>query len=281
MLVNMNEVLRPACEGGYGVGFFNALNTEMARAVIETAEQLRAPVMIGTAEILLPITPLERVAEYLLPMAEKASVPVCVHFDHALQYETCMKAMRLGFTSVMYDCSTMENQKNQEQVAQVVKAAHSMGVTVEGELGHVGDNEGAGKLDDPSAYFTDPVEARQFTKATGVDALAVAVGNAHGEYPFAPKLDFARIEQLSAAAGVPLVLHGGSGLSDDDFRKAIARGVRKINIFTDLDKAGAAGYRKAMEQGIYKMSEIMPLALKEMKETVNRLICLFESDGKA
>lgn len=281
MLVNMNDVLQPACAGGYGVGFFNALNIEMARAIIETAEQLRAPVMIGTAEILLPITPLERVAEYLLPMAEKASVPVCVHFDHALRYETCMKAMRLGFTSVMYDCSTMGNQENQEQVAQVVKAAHSMGVTVEGELGHVGDNEGAGKLDDPSAYFTDPAEARQFTKATGVDALAVAVGNAHGEYPFAPKLDFARIEQLSAATGVPLVLHGGSGLSDDDFRKAIARGVRKINIFTDLDKAGAEGCRKAMEQGIYKMSDMIPVVLNEMKATVNRLICLFGSDGKA
>lgn len=281
MLVNMNDVLHPARAGGYGVGFFNALNVEMARAVIETAEELRAPVMIGTAEILLPMTPLERVAEYLLPMAEKASVPVCVHFDHALRFETCMQAMRLGFTSVMYDCSTLGYAENQEQVAQVVRVAHGMGVTVEGELGHVGDNEGAGRLDDPSAYFTDPAEARMFVESTGVDALAVAVGNAHGEYPFAPKLDFMRIEQLAASTGVPLVLHGGSGLSDDDFRMAIARGVHKVNIFTDLDKAGAAGCRKAMDQGIYKMSEMIPLAVEEMKHTVKRLMYLFGSDGKA
>lgn len=281
MLVNMNDVLHPARAGGYGVGFFNALNVEMARAVIETAEELRAPVMIGTAEILLPMTPLERVAEYLLPMAEKASVPVCVHFDHALRFETCMQAMRLGFTSVMYDCSTLGYAENQEQVAQVVRVAHGMGVTVEGELGHVGDNEGAGRLDDPSAYFTDPAEARMFVESTGVDALAVAVGNAHGEYPFAPKLDFMRIEQLAASTGVPLVLHGGSGLSDDDFRMAIARGVHKVNIFTDLDKAGVAGCRKAMDQGIYKMSEMIPLAVEEMKHTVKRLMYLFGSDGKA
>ena len=114
-----------------------------------------------------------------------------------------------------------------------------------------------------------------------MDALAVAVGNAHGEYPFAPKLDFTRIEQLAASTDIPLVLHGGSGLADDDFRKAIARGVHKVNIFTDLDKAGAAGYRKAMDQGIYKMSEMIPFAIEEMMCTVKRLMCLFGSDGKA
>ena len=176
MLVNMNEILLPAKEGGYGVGFFNAVNVEMARAIIETAQELRAPVMVGTAEVLLPAMALERVAEYLIPMAKKASVPVCVHYDHGLTFEKCMEALKLDFTSVMYDCSTDSYEENVEKVAEMVKICHAMGVTVEGELGHVGDNAGAGKLENPSDYFTDPDTAADFVTRTGVDALAVAVG---------------------------------------------------------------------------------------------------------
>ena len=131
-------------------------------------------------------------AEYLIPMAKKAKVPVCVHHDHGLTFEKCMEALKLGFTSVMYDCSTETYEENAEKVAQMVKICHAMGVTVEGELGHVGDN-------------------------------AVAVGNAHGDYAFPPKLDFDRISTISEKTGLPLVLHGGSGLSDDDFKEAVER----------------------------------------------------------
>ena len=160
MLVTMKDILLDAKKGGYGLGFFNAVNVEMARAVIETAEELRAPVMVGTAEVLLPSTPLERVAEYLIPMARKASVPVCVHYDHGLTFNRCMEAQKLGFTSIMYDCSTEDFETNTAKVAEMVRICHAMGVTVEGELGHVGDNEGAGKLTDPSAFFTDPEVAK-------------------------------------------------------------------------------------------------------------------------
>ncbi len=138
MLVNMNDVLVNARTGGYGVGFFNAVNVEMARAIIETAEELRSPVMIGTAEVLLPFMPLERVAEYLIPMAQKASVPVCVHYDHGLTFSKCMEALKLGFTSIMYDCSTEGYESNAAKVAEMVRICHAMGVTVEGELGDVG-----------------------------------------------------------------------------------------------------------------------------------------------
>ena len=182
MLVNMNDVLIPAKEGKYAVGFFNAVNVEMARAVIETAEELRAPVMVGTAEILLPAMSLERVAEYLIPMARKASVPVCVHYDHGLTFEKCMEALELGFTSVMYDCSTEAYEVNIDKVAEMVRICHAKGVTVEGELGHVGDNEGTGKLENPEDYFTNPDTAVDFVSRTGIDSLAVAVGNAHGDY---------------------------------------------------------------------------------------------------
>ena len=281
MLVNMREMLGNARKGQYGIGFFNAVNVEMARAVIETAEELRAPVIVGTAEVLLPATPLERVAEYLVPMAEKASVPVAVHYDHGLTFEKCMEALKLGFSSVMYDCSVASYEENLEKLAEMVRICHAMGVTVEGELGHVGDNEGAGKLEKPSDYYTDPAAAADFVQKTGVDALAVAVGNAHGDYKFPPKLDFERIAAIRDSAGVPLVLHGGSGLSDGDFREAVRRGVCKINIFTDLDKAGKAGVEKGLRSGAGSMMGLIPYEIEAMKEVVRNKIGLFGSVRRA
>ena len=281
MLVNMKEMLAKAQKEQYGIGFFNAVNVEMARAIIETAEELRAPVIVGTAEVLLSAMSLERVAEYLIPMAQKAGVPVAVHYDHGLTFEKCMEALKLGFSSVMYDCSTASYEENLDRVAEMVRVCHGMGVTVEGELGHVGDNEGAGKLENPSDYFTDPAVAADFVRKTGVDALAVAVGNAHGDYKFPPKLDFSRITAIREATGIPLVLHGGSGLSDDDFREAVRRGVCKINIFTDLDKAGKAGIEKGLKNGAASMMELIPYEIEAMKEVVRNKIGLFGSDGRA
>lgn len=281
MLVNMNDILLPAKENGYGIGFFNAVNVEMARAIIETAEELRAPVMVGTAEVLLPVTELERVAEYLIPMARKANVPVCVHYDHGLSFEKCMEALKLGFTSVMYDCSTASYRENAEKVAEMVKICHAMGVTVEGELGHVGDNAGAGKLENPSDYFTDPDTAADFASRTGVDALAVAVGNAHGDYAFPPKLDFERIQVISEKTGLPLVLHGGSGLSDHDFQEAVKLGVSKVNIFTDIDKAGKRGVEAGIAAGEKSMTGLIPYEIAEMKKVVKEKILLFGSAGRA
>ena len=281
MLVSMNELLNDAKNRRYAVGFFNAVDVEQARAVIEAAEELRAPVIIGTAEVLLPVMPLERVAEYLIPMAKKAQVPVCVHFDHGLSFDRCIKAVRLGFTSVMYDCSTAAYDENIEKVAEMVRICHSVGVTVEGELGHVGDNEGSGKLRNPSDYFTDPETAEDFVKRTAVDALAVAVGNAHGEYKLPPKLDFDRIASISEKTGIPLVLHGGSGLSDSDFHEAIKRGICKVNIFTDIDRAGKSGIEKGIADGAGSLSMLMPYMINEMKAVVEDKIKLFGSVNRA
>ncbi len=279
MLVNMNEILLPAKEKKYGVGFFNAVNVEMAKAIIETAEELRAPVMIGTAEVLLPAMPLENVADYLIPMAKRASVPVCVHYDHGLTFEKCMEALKLGFSSVMYDCSTADYETNVDRVAEMVKICHAMGVTVEGELGHVGDNEGAGKLEKPSDYYTDPEVALDYVRRTGIDALAVAVGNAHGDYKFPPKLDFGRIETIAGKTGLPLVLHGGSGLADEDFRIAVEKGICKVNIFTDLDKAGKAGIEQGLREGTKAMTGLIPHEIEAMKAVVREKISLFGSVG--
>ncbi len=275
MLVNMNEILIPARKGGYGVGFFNAVNVEMARAVIETAQELNAPVIVGTAEVLLPVTEMVNVADYLIPMAKRASVPVCVHYDHGLTYDRCMQALDLGFTSIMYDCSTLSYEDNVGKLHDMVGICHKRNVTVEGELGHVGDNEGAGKLERPEDYYTDPNQALDFVKRTGVDALAVAVGNAHGDYRFPPKLDFDRIRTIADKTQIPLVLHGGSGLADDDFSRAVQNGICKINIFTDIDKAGRAGIESGLASGASSMCGLIPYEIDAIKEVVRQKIRLF------
>ncbi len=281
MLVNMKEMLEKANREHYGVSFFNAVNMEMARAIIETAEELKAPVIVGTAEVLLPAMELNHVAKYLIPMAREASIPVAVHYDHGLTFDRCMEALRLGFTSIMYDCSTLSYEDNLEKVEEMVRICHGMNVTVEGELGHVGDNAGSGKLENPSDYYTDPDMALDFVSKTGIDALAVAVGNAHGDYAFPPKLDFDRIDVISKKTGIPLVLHGGSGLSGSDFETAVKLGISKINIFTDIDKAGKRGIERGLEAGARTMMELMPYEIEEMKKVVEEKITLFGSKGKA
>jgi len=275
MLVNLNDVLCPAREQKYGVGLFNTVNFEMAQGVLRAAEKLRCPVIIGTAEVLLPYGPLEELSWFLLPMAKKASVPVVVHYDHGLTYEKCVEALRLGFSSVMYDCSTDSYEENVRKVADMVQLAHSYGATVEAELGHVGDNEGAGTLQDPTAFYTDPQVARDYVQKTGVDALAIAVGTAHGAYKLPPKLDFARIETIRDTVNVPLVLHGGSGLSDEDFRRAIACGISKINIFTDINAAGARAAEQALRVGKRHMTDLIPCEIDAVMEATLEKMRLF------
>lgn len=281
MLANLNDVLIPAQKSKYGIGLFNTVNSELARAVIETAEETGSPVIIGSAEVLLPYGPLAVLSDMLIPMARDASVPVVIHYDHGLTFEKCIEAIRLGFTSIMYDCSTSGYEENIRAVSEMVNIAHAAGVTVEGELGHVGDNEGEGKLNDPKAYFTDPEKARDYVSRTGVDALAIAVGNAHGDYKFPPKLDFERIETIAHTVSVPLVLHGGSGLSDNDFRTAISKGICKVNIFTDIDKAAARGAKQAFDDGKNTLTGMIPYEISEVKKVVKNKMELFGSIKRA
>lgn len=285
MLVNMNEVLKPAQKGKYAVGLFNAVNIELARGIIAAAEQTGSPVIMGTAEVLFPYGPLEEVSYYLLPMAKKAKVPVVIHLDHGLNKETCLKALESGFTSIMYDCSTDSYDVNVKKVKEMADIAHSYGATIEGELGHVGDNEGSTEgdshLTDPSAFFTDPKMAKDYVAKTGVDALAIAVGNAHGAYKFPPKLDFERIRTIAETVDVPLVLHGGSGLTDHDFKQAIREGISKVNIFTDINVAAiraAADHFTAVEKGI---TDVIPDVVEAVKVESMKKMRLFDSSGKA
>ena len=285
MLVNLNDVLIPAKKKRYAVGLFNAVKLELARGIIGAAEAANSPVIMGTAEVLFPYGPLEEVSYYLIPMAKKARVPVVIHLDHGLNYDTCIKALELGFSSIMYDRSTDSYEENVRKVREIVQIAHSRGATVEGELGHVGDNEGSSEgsshMEDPSRYFTDPKMAKDYVDRTGIDALAVAVGNAHGAYKLPPKLDFERIRTIAKTIDVPLVLHGGSGLTDNDFKRAIREGISKVNIFTDINVAAAEAEFKRFSDAGKGITDLIPVAVEAVKQETMKKMQLFNSVNKA
>ncbi len=275
MLVTLNDVLPRARRDGYAVGLFNTVDLEMAKGVLEAAETLRAPVIIGTAEVLLPSASLPDLASILLPLAKAATVPVVVHFDHGLTEEKTKEAIALGFSSVMYDCSTLDFEGNMRAAAEMAAYAHAHGCSIEAELGHVGD----AAVTQPEDAYTKVEDAERFVAATGCDALAIAVGTAHGAYRFKPKLDFDRIALIRSRIGQPLVLHGGSGLSDDDFRRAIARGIAKVNIFTDLNVAAAKAAHDAWQEGI-GLTEIMPRVTEAVRDATMTKMRLFGCAGR-
>ena len=275
MIVTLNELLPDARREGYAVGLFNTTDTDMLEAVITAAEAERAPVIIGTAEILLPYGELKLIAPAMVAAAERASVPVVVHYDHGLTFDRCMEALRLGFSSIMFDGSAGDPSENVATTREVTRIAHSFGVSVEAEIGHVGNADTTSAAD----RYTTVEEAVSFTEATGVDALAIAIGTAHGAYKTAPVLDLARLTEIRKAINTPLVLHGGSGLSDDDFKQSVAKGISKVNIFTDINsafaKTAAAMYRPGMGQ-----TDLMPAVKQAVKEATMEKIKLFGAAGR-
>lgn len=277
MLVNLNDVLKKAQQEHYAVGLFNTIDTDMLEAVISAAEEMDSPVIIGTAQVLLPYGELALLTPSARDAAERAKVPVVLHYDHGTTFEKCMEALQLGFTSVMFDGSANDVEENLAETAQIVRIAHAMGASVEGEIGHVGQAAtDDGLLTD---MYTTPEEAVRFVRETGVDALAVAIGTAHGVYKTKPRLDIGRLSQIRAALDTPLVLHGGSGLSDDDFRNTIAAGIAKVNIFTDLCVAGAQAMRRGIENGEDYL-HIRSMRVADIKAAVRKKIELFGSAGK-
>ena len=277
MLVNLNEVLKDAQKNKYGVGLFNTTDADMAEAAISAAEELRAPLIIGTAEILLPGGELKLILPSIIEAAKRATVPVVVHYDHGLTFERCMEALRLGCTSVMFDGSVTDYAQNVADTREIVKIAHTFGATVEGEIGHVGQ---AANPDDPDDRYTTVEEALDYANATGIDALAVAIGTAHGAYKSAPKLDLVRLQEIHDALEIPLVLHGGSGLTDDDFRNTIAHGISKVNIYTDLCLAGVRGMQEGLEKGLAYL-DIRNLKVQRIKEEVIKKMLVFGCRNKA
>lgn len=278
MLVNLNEVLKKAQKEKYAVGLFNTTDTDMLQAVIEAAEESRSPVILGTAEVLLPYGELKLIAPSVIAAAKRASVPVVVHYDHGLTFERCLEALQLGFSSVMFDGSAKAYGQNIEETKEIVKIAHAFGASVEGEIGHVGEAaQGDESLEN---MYTTVAEAKEYLENTGVDALAVAIGSAHGVYKKKPKLNVERLKEIAGAVSVPLVLHGGSGLSDDDFKNTIREGIAKVNIFTDLCLAGERAMKDGAEKKLGYL-ETRNLKVEYIKEAVKHKMSLFGSVNKA
>lgn len=229
-LVAMKELLKRAEQKNVGCGAFSVGNMEMVRGAVQAAEERQTPIILQIAEVRLGHSPLDLMGPMMIQAAKDASVDIAVHLDHGLTMKTIQQALDLGFTSVMLDASTLPFEENMEHTAKVVELAASYGATVEAELGLVGGSEDGSS--DHGIRCTDPDDAAIFAKHTGIDALAVAIGNAHGNYPVAPTLAFDVLEQIHQKVAIPLVLHGGSGITDRDFQRAISLGIRKVNIAT-------------------------------------------------
>lgn len=229
-LVTMKELLERAENEHRGIGAFSVGNMEMVKGAVQAAEDLNTSIILQIAEARLKHSPLELMGPMMVQAAREAKVDIAVHLDHGLTETVVQKALDFGFTSVMFDSSAYSFEENIERTKKIVELAAKYDATVEAELGLVGGSEDGSS--DQGIRCTNPDDAGVFCKQTGIDALAVAIGNAHGNYPVAPKLAFDVLEQLHEKTNVPLVLHGGSGITDDDFQKAISLGIVKINIAT-------------------------------------------------
>lgn len=229
-LVTMKTLLEQARNENRGVGAFSVGNMEMVKGAVQAAEELNTPIILQIAEVRLKHSPLALMGPMMLQAAREAKVNIAVHLDHGLTMEVVKQALDMGFTSVMYDSSTYPFEENVARTQAVVALAKQYGATVEAELGLVGGSEDGSS--DHGVRCTNPDDAKTFCERTGIDALAVAIGNAHGNYPVAPKLAFDVLEEIHQKTGLPLVLHGGSGITDEDFQKAISLGIVKVNIAT-------------------------------------------------
>ena len=285
MLTSFKEILDTAKHGRYAVGAFNCLSLEHVMGVIEAAEELRSPVVLQLAEVQFPYSPPEKMALIFLEAAKKATVPVAVHLDHGQSFDTCAKAIKWGFNSVMFDGASLPFDENVRVTSQVVQMARATGVSVEAELGKVGDTgeggEGTGGAE-TADVFTNVEDSARFLELTGVDALAIAIGNLHGKYVATPRLNIKRLQEIAERNNIPLVLHGGTGTSDDDFKSCIHSGIAKINVATALQIAvtnKVDEYLKTSPKPNY--IDMKWKMIEATREAVKAHILLFESNGKA
>ena len=278
MLVTMKEILRHANKDGYAVAAPNVCSELDARGALEAAEEENAPIILAVAGNAHP--DMVFFGRYLTELCARSKVPVAINLDHGTEYAQAIAAIRAGFTSIMIDRSTLPFEENVREVSELVKVAHSVGVTVEAELGHVG--QGQNYDDDRDAGLTNPDMAREYIERTGVDCLAVAIGTAHGAYKGEPHLDFDLLERISRAVGpdYPLVLHGSSGTGNEALARVCKMGINKVNIAYDLMKAANDAVINAKLQGnaIYSVWDVLK---KGYREKLIQQIEVFGSKNKA
>lgn len=273
MLVSLKNILKIAEAKKCAVGSFNTPNFASIKAVISAAEELGQPVILMHAQVHeeMGLCRMDEIAPLMLFMADRASVPVGVHLDHGTDLDYVKKGLELGFTSVMYDGSELPKDENYANTSIIVESAAKYGASVEAEIGSMGSRE-SGSSEGTSVY-TDPADAESFAAETGIDALACAFGTAHGLYLKQPKLDFERLAEIKRRVSVPLVMHGGSGVSHEDYRKVIGLGIRKINYYTYMAKAGGTAAAELSDKTFFHDIEVA--AMNAMKEDAKKAIAVF------
>ncbi|MHB1132404.1 MAG: class II fructose-bisphosphate aldolase [Chloroflexota bacterium] len=282
MLVPMKNLLTAAQRDGYAVGSFDVVNVETCRAVLDKALELRSPVIIAIPEHFGALCGFEELVAAVNRLAAPLDIPVATILDHGRTYESCLRALRAGMTAVMFDCSTLPLEQNMANVREVVKAAHALGVTVEAEVGHVGRGLQAEEEALDHGRYTEVAEAMEFVRGTGVDALAVAVGTAHGLYRGEPTIEFGRLSELAAAVTVPLVLHGGSSTGDERLRRAVELGIRKVNIFTDMSVQAVVNMKKMLAEDEHAtVLKLFGVVKQGFSDVSGHYMHLFGSVGKA
>ena len=287
MLVNMKEILETAEKNQYAIGCINTPNVETIRAVIGAAEELNTPVIIDHAQVHDSLIPIERIGPEMIAYAKKAKVPVCVHLDHGSDYNFVMRAIRVGFPSIMYDCSELPYEENLKNVKEFAKIAHNLGITVEAELGIMAsseeDSHGGKALtnEEIRKYFTDPKQAAEFAEKTGCDALAVCFGTMHGIYAEPPKLDITRVTEIRAALpkSCRVVMHGASGVEFSEVQNAINAGCSKINYYSYMAKATTKFVmeKTAETNGKIPYHELQEAAFEFMKDYAKNVIKAFKN----
>lgn len=282
-LVPVKDILLEAQRGKYAVGAFNTNNMEIVKAIVEAAEEEKAPVILQASQGALKYAGIDYIVGMVKAACETATIPIALHLDHGTSFEQIMLCIRKGFSSVMIDASKYPLEENIAKTKQIVDIAHAVGVSVEAELGKIGGTEDDIKVSERDALMTDPQEAVKFVAETGVDSLAVAIGTAHGPYKGEPKLDFKRLEEIRGLVEVPLVLHGASGVPGESIKKAIERGICKINIDTDIRQAFTRGVKEVISNRPeeYDPRKILGPAKEEMKKVIREKIRLFGSSNKA
>ncbi|MCI8835986.1 MAG: class II fructose-bisphosphate aldolase [Ruminococcus sp.] len=277
-LVTMSEVLKESIEKKYAVGAFDTMDRVFTEAILDAAEQKGVPVILMVMPMSVEGPEAERFMGYVVKRCRESSVPVALHLDHSPTYEHCVKAIHLGCTSVMFDGSSLPYEENVAITKKVIDVAHACGVTVEAEIGHVAGHEGNmldGNVADESA-FTTVEEAKRFYEDTGVDCLAVAIGTVHGVYKGTPHLDLERLQEIRDALPIPIVIHGGSGLVEKDYKGMVAHGANKINFFTAMSLEAAAAVRKLLaEKEKLGLQDITIVGQKAAEEVVAKHIEIF------
>ncbi|MBU0493673.1 MAG: class II fructose-1,6-bisphosphate aldolase [Chloroflexi bacterium] len=282
MLKTNADLLLAAQQGGYAVGAFNTNNLEITHAIMGAAQDRRAPVIVATSAGALKYAGIGFLSQIVLTYAHQAAVPVALHLDHGPNFASCMDCIRHGYSSVMIDASKLPFDENVAATRQVVEAAHAVGVSVEAELGRLVGIEDHVVVSEREVAMTNPDEAAEFVRQTGIDALAVAIGNAHGFYKGDPQLDFDRLRAIRERVDIPLVLHGASGIPDHDIRTAISLGICKINIDTEVRDAFARAVRQFLAKHPDEIDPrpILKPTIQAMQTVVARKIELFGSAGR-